>query len=481
MQRFAWSAVLVALLFAGSSTRPSFAGEQHVDFDARRAEARVALQKDLEAYVEWCQTSNLFNERKKALEILLELDPAHAEALKTLGWARDKKSGVWSPPAKPKEFRDFDKQALERAPARWREATGGYVAAMTALLEAGGLTGAQRELAARDALRFDPGTEHVHTLLGEVKSEKGWVLPETVRAKERRAVLRAQVQSALEQSAARAAPAPLNEREKKFPLRFEALVAPGLRVVGTTSQQELELTAQAVLALQDLLAAVFETKHALPADTTVFLLSDPRELPAFVDNHPAVTAAQRAELQKLEGGGIQGTNDFAFWTGDMQRRIDGVVRLLLGYWLSGAFEINVSQGWAYEGFGLFLTRSLVRTRMTWLAQPSTVLDPKQDMALRQKLMDPATNWMDEALRVLQEKRHSLPELFRKSATQLTTEDVLVSYVLATYLLEVRAEVVPEMLARVGTGYSSAQAFQEALGMDLVAFEPHLLRWLAERN
>jgi hypothetical protein len=234
--------------------------------------------------------------------------------------------------------------------------------------------------------------------------------------------------------------------------------------------------------MESLLQAVFESKHALPEDTTVFLLSDPAHLGPFLEHHPAVPKEARATFAKLENGGIQGTNDFAAWTGDSQRRIDAVVRLTLGYWLSGAFEIDVRQAWAYEGFGLFLTRSLVRTRMTWFAEPASVGDPQKDMALRQKLLDPATNWMDESLRLLLEKRQPpLAELFKKSGIQLTTEDVLTSYTLATYLLEARPEVVAKMLARLGTGYSTVQAFQEALGMDLATFERHLSRWLKERT
>src|SRR6185295_13419812 len=182
--------------------------------------------------------------------------------------------------------------------------------------------------------------------------------------------------------------AELSERERKIPLKFEVFAAPGLRVVGTTGAEELQLCAQAVQALLRFLPVVFESSYVLPADLTVFLLSTPDQRPVFVANHPSIPAEQRAQYEKLEGGGIPGTNDFAFWTGDTQRRVDGIVRLVLGFWLSGAYEIDVRQGWAYEGLGLFLTRSLVRSRLTWLAQASTVVDGKADMALRQKLLEP---------------------------------------------------------------------------------------------
>jgi hypothetical protein len=481
MRRIAASVVVLALLgHFGAGAAGAAAAAQLADFDARCAQAQAALEKELESYIAWCQSNSLFNERRKAYELLLELAPEHAEARKTLGHVRAK-DGTWKAPEKPKAFRDFDKKALAEAPARWKGHTQTYVDAMLALLEEQGLADDQRERAAAAVLHYDPDNERVHTLLGEVRGEKGWVLPETVAAKAQREVLRAHVKTALE-GAPVAESVALTEREKKIPLPLVAVAVPGVRVVGTTQLEELRLAAQAVVGLQSFLQAVFASKHALPKDLTVFLLAAPEHKQPFIASHPLIRPEQRAYYEKLEGGGVQGTSDFAFWTGDMQRRIDGVVRLLLGYWLSGAFEITVDQGWAYEGFGLFLTRALVRTRMTWLAQPSRVLDPKQDVQLRQKLMDPETNWMDEALRMLEEKRQTpLVELFKKDASGLSTEDVLYSYTLATYLLEARPADVPGLLGRVGKGYAPATALQETLALDLAAFERHLARWLKERT
>jgi len=471
-----WGAALVLL---GGLLRAQGA-QLAPEFEARRAEARAALVGSLEDFAAWCQGKSLFKEKARCYELVLELVPDHAEARKVLGYSRAK-DGRWTAPEKPKVYRDFDKKALEEAPERWAEATAGFVQAMVRELESGTLGAPERDAAASEALRFDPDNERVHTLLGEVESDKGWVLPETARARERRAVLRELVRSALEGAPPTEA-VPLTEREKRFPLHFEAVAAPGLRVVGTVSEDELRLTAQAVLAMERLLGSVFESKYRLPADTTVFLLADPAHFPAFLEHHPAIRPEQRAYFQKLEGGGVQGTNDFAFWTGDTQRRIDGIVRLVLGFWLSGAFGITVDHGWVYEGFGLYLTRSLVRTRMTWLAQPSSVLAPEQDMALRQRLMDPATNWMDEALRLLIEKRQpAFGEFASKNGSQLTTEDVLYAYALATYLLEAHAAEVPPMLERIGRGFARTQAFQEAIGRPLSEFERTFERWLRERS
>jgi len=227
MKWIAGSAVLAVLSFAGTLAQAS-------DFDARRTAARASLVKELDGYLAWCQTKSLFLTRQKACALLLELEPEHAEARKTLGYTRAK-DGTWKAPEKPRELRDFDQKALGEAAGRWREATGSYVTAMVGLLEAGALSAEEKELAAREVLRFDAENERVHVLLGEVKGEKGWVLPETPRAKERRAELLEAVRTAFER-AAPAAPAELTERERRIPLKFKAFAAPGLRVVGTSGE-----------------------------------------------------------------------------------------------------------------------------------------------------------------------------------------------------------------------------------------------------
>jgi hypothetical protein len=474
MQRIARRAGLAALLLGALG---GWTSAQASDFAARREAARAELVRAIDGYLEWCQSKSLFLARKTACEFLLELEPEHAEARKALGYTRAK-DGTWKAPEKPKTPRDFDQKALAEAAGRWREATAGYASAMVGLLEAGALSEAEKELAAREALRVDPENERVHVLLGEVKGEKGWVLPETQRAKQRRAELFEAVQAAFE-GAPPVEPVELTERERRIPLKFKAFAAPGLRVLGTTGEEELRLCAQAMFSLQAFLQTVFATKHALPADCTVFLF-DPRELPVFAANHPALPESARAGFERQEGGGVPGTNDFAFWTGDTQRRVDGIVRLALGFWLSGAFQIETRTGWAYEGFGLVLTRALIRSRLTWLATPAAVSDPKT-IALRQRLIDPKTNWMDEALRMLQEERApALDELVRKDASQLTTEDVLYAYALATFLLEAHHEALSKMLKRLGTGYPGIAALQEAVGMDAATLERRLERWLTER-
>jgi hypothetical protein len=473
MKRLAGTLLLAVLLAGG-------AAGQGGEFERVRAQAQSELARALEAHVEWCTGKTLFQARERALLLLLELEPDHAEARKLLGFTREK-DGTWKPPAKPRPPKDFDKKLLGEADTRLAAAHGPYVERLWALLEAGALSAAERELAVADVLRFEPDHEHVHALLGEVHDGERWVLPETLTARARREVLRELVKSAFA-DVLPAEEVPLSARERAFGQKWKAVAVGPVRVVGSVPLDELRLCAQALQALERFAQGVFQVEHELPADLTVFLLADPAQKTSFIEKHPLIPSEARAYHLALEGGGVQGSADFAFWTGDAQRRIDGIVRLVLGYWLSGAFELRTDHGWVYEGFGLFLTRSLVRSRLTWLAQPSKTLPAAEDMALRQRLLDPESNWMEEAHKVLTGGAPPrLVELVKKGASELTTEEVLLANALVTYLLEAHPGEVARMLARVGTGFSQLEALGDATGRTPAELERHLLRWMEERK
>lgn len=472
MKCLAGTLLLVVLLAGG-------ARGQGGGFREVRAEARIELARALEAHVEWCTAKSMFQARERALQLLLELEPDHAEARKLLGFTREK-DGPWKPPAKPRPPKDFDKKLVGEAETRLAAAHGPYVERLVALLE-GGLAGEERALAVADVLKFEPDNEKVHALLGEVHDGERWVLPETLRARARREVLRELVKSAFA-GASPAEEVALNERERAFGPKWKAVAVGPVRVVGSVPLEELRLCAQALQALEHFAQGVFQVKHTLPEGLTVFLFDDPAQKTTFIEKHPAIPLAARAFHLALEGGGVQGTADFAFWTGDAQRRIDGIVRLVLGYWLSGAFELRTDHGWVYEGFGLFLTRALVRSRLTWLAQPSKTLPAAEDMALRQRLLDPESNWMEEAHKVLTSSTPPrLVEMAKKGASELTTEEVLLANALVTYLLEVHPGEVARLLSRVGTGFSQLEALGDATGHAPDELERHLLRWLEERK
>ena len=76
--------------------------------------------------------------------------------------------------------------------------------------------------------------------------------------------------------------------------------------------------------------------------------------------------------------------------------------------------------------------------------------------------------------------HFAEILVGRSVNSLTTEDMLLSYVLAAYLVEARPEEAVVLLRRIGAGESSQAAVESVLDLDLAQLGRRLRRWLDER-
>ena len=132
--------------------------------------------------------------------------------------------------------------------------------------------------------------------------------------------------------------------------------------------------------------------------------------------------------------------------------------------------------------GVYLTRELVGTRLTWYVKPSEYLVEEDDNALRARMLDTRSNWMNEALKVLEsEERPNLALLLGRDVNQLTTEDLLYSYVLCAYLLEAEGDRFPRILTKIGEGSPSVEVLEEVLELSLPKLEERVIRWLKERR
>jgi len=440
----------------------------------------MALHEDLEVYSEWCRGKRLFLERERVLRLILELDPENADALRVLGY-RKGADGTWQAPKKPKTFTNRDKSALAESPDRYQAALAPFLLEMEVLLDAD-LAVERLEQAQQDVLHYDPDHARVRSMRHEVQLDGLWVLAETATAKARRAELRELVRQGFEQ-APRPTRGDLTPTDKDIGLAWKGpFVTPIARALGTGEEEEPLRMVQALNATVFCFGAIFGVEASLHPNCTVYLLADPAQKTALLAGHTAIDANMRAAYEKLEGTGIQGTGDFAFWAEGAARRIDGVVRIAIGWLLADGYGITIERAWIYEGFGLYLTRALVRTRLNWFVQPSASLDAEAEAQLRGKMLEPDTNWMDEAYQVLQRPdRPRFAGLVKKNSFAYTVEDVLYSYALAAYLLEARWQETPELLQRIGRGAPTFGALEQTLGLTPEELDEQVLRWLSERR
>jgi hypothetical protein len=238
----------------------------------------------------------------------------------------------------------------------------------------------------------------------------------------------------------------------------------------------------AMHATRSYFKGAFGCEASYPDPLTVFTLPRASDKLAFLMGHPSIEPEYRKFLMDLDGSGIQGSGDLAHWAPDERRRMDGMVRQAIGWLLAGEYGIGTQQGWIFEGFGLYMTRELVGTRLTWFVRESKYLTPEEDQALKARLMDSKANWMNEAYKLFTaEKPTKLQFMLGKTVNQLTTEDMLYAYVLAAFLLEAESEKLPGLIRKIGAGSTSQEAFQLVFGLDVRQLDERVKRWLSERR
>ena len=90
--------------------------------------------------------------------------------------------------------------------------------------------------------------------------------------------------------------------------------------------------------------------------------------------------------------------------------------------------------------------------------------------------------MNEARELLDAgKATPFSELLSRPVDAMTVSDALVSYAFAAYLIEAYPDVLPALLAEIGSGVPSARAVPEALGRPLPQVQTRFARWLSERR
>jgi len=450
--------------------------------ETERQEAVAVLIGSLEELVDWSTKNKLFAERDKIFEQILAFDPDNFRAHKGLGHSR-LRDGTWVPEEDRKEPKNYNPSALADLAAERTRLTQDFRDRMLGILlrYEGELGPARREDIYYQILSVRPDDKDIRATLGEVLLDGNWVLGESATAKQRRAELKAAVKDSL---------ASVSKPQELLPSRADSdlgvawktlLRTDNVRVVSTGDHDEAMRVLQAAEAARGLFNIAFGVVVPYPADYTIYLLVHEKEQLAFLSAHPAVDEEGKAFFLSLQGCELPGLADCVYWNADPAARLDGTTRHTISRLLGTSFGLTTEHGWAYEGLGLYLTREIVGTRLTWYVQPGS--DPSEyQKSLRARLLATKTNWMNEAFEILgSERRPDLERVLTRNVNGMKVEDLLVSYALAAYLIEGRPDQVAPLLRRIGGGVAPGMAIRQVLGMDIDQLTERLQRWLGERR
>jgi hypothetical protein len=472
------SLVVLGLALASIAPPARASAQESVDYETGHKAAQVELVKRLEVLADWCNSKELFQERDRVWHSILALDASNAAARKGLRYARNP-DGSWQEPA-PREAKNRNAKALEELPAKRAAATEAFRETLLSLLAKEPETSPLRHTAYTEILAVDPDDRVVRGLRGEKDLDGKWVLEETWRAKKRRAEIKEFAKAAMA-SAAKIERLEPSANEKEFGVRWTSMLkSDGVRVLSTGDEAEARRTAELVQAAGPFFRAVFVCDTPHQESWTANILTRPGEQDLFLDRFPGMAPDFRAFLKNVVGCRFPGQPCIAYWDKEPARRLDGSARQTINDFLNRTFGLTMNHGWAWEGFGLYLTREITGTRFTWFIQPAP---GGKYNAMRARLMSPDANWMNEALTLFGSNEHpKLAALLENDVNKMGIEDMLCAYALAAYLLEGRPEEAPEILREIGLiKQTTAQAIQNVLHMDASQVEERLHRWLTERK
>jgi len=441
-----------------------------------RKAAKAQLVSRLEGVVKLCKLNKLQAERKRVSDLILRFDDRNHQALLGAGY-RKARGGEWKPPRASKSFVDAEDapEELQKARDEVRAAMGEFVKRLEQLLDTEGLSGAELDLVSGDILAVDPRNKRLRRKRGEegeVYFGGQWILDETMSGLDGRALLREMREDAEKQSAYEAEVFDVDT----FGISWKLAEPTGVQVFVTGEEEEARRLARLVGTVELVFGWFFQAHPSYPVRCRFFLMSE-AEKDTFLDNHPNIGAANKARFANLELSGIPGSSDQAFFADTPDQRADALARMCWLWFFQSTFGIDMTKGWVTDGFGIYLTEVLLDTRLTWFSTPLS-----EGTVQWGELLDQETAWMVEAAQLFADESDLvLTPTLNKRQDQFSARDLLLSYAFVGYLCEVRHDILPAALRRIGLNKPAGPTFQLTGELVLRHLPARMQRWLGERQ
>ncbi len=453
----------------------SVLGAQVQDFEAKREQGLKLRMECLEQHSQWLLDHKLLGTRLDFLRMIIQVEPDHAAARRSLGH-KPKQRGGWVVPARPKRSSDKSPKDKKREPQQRAKTLKPFVDYHMALLKQAGNDFEQRFLLASDLLAVVPNHPGLHAYLGEVQLERGWVPVETAKAEE----TEARMHKALKEArATKGKPAEATPKGAAFSLEWKGIMElPFGRVRGTVAKPELEKCAGYVQAVWALFRMLFDSDAELPKRFGIYLMRTEKEGDAFLKGFPAIEEAERGRLLKQRGVWIDRSTEIGHWSTQADERYDAVCRLFLQYLMRESFNVTLEHPWAHEGFGMYLVHEVTGTRKTWFL-PCKDLSLWEGDSLKTELLYPG-DWKLLGAQFLDNPlRPTVKQLVNVKTSEFRSAHLLYSYLLAAYLTEAYPEQVGALLYEIGDGVPAWTIFKRRLQLSEEALDLRLQLWLRQ--
>lgn len=419
-----------------------------------RAELFRSAAQRVERLMHDCQAQRLYLERDRLCEALIELDPEHAEARRTLHYRRGRNGWERATYHAPQNRGSV---GLESMNERRRELAADWRRDRLALAQRfdGWLARAERDEVWDDVVILAPEDAEARAYRGEVQDPRRtpgeparWILVETEAAQRRRAELRAFV------GTPEPAPAVPIAAARESGLDWGvSLASDEAQLHGVCSPEEAHAILLRTHGVARLFRELFDERPKLPRDFTLYVLGSRPARNAFLARHPS--ARVRASGTGALEGAWRSHEAAASWHEDPARRLDQLARESAECMLVESFGLGERAAWVLAGFG-----PLLAELAAGLPRPG-----------------PGSEGSGEP-----EGRRSLAELLVLERAAFSPADERLALLFARFLSEAHAPRLPLLLDEIGRGRrASPIALEERLGHELSALERRFLRWVEERG
>ncbi|MAG56966.1 MAG: hypothetical protein CMJ83_11785 [Planctomycetes bacterium] len=465
------SLVLLGLLLA-----PVLPGQA---YDPARRKLQGTAVRKLHEVATWCTRRGLGREELRVHQLIVQIDADDAVSRKRLGFEKDG-SGVWRQGRRP-TWPEIGTEKLGELFTRRQEIVNVYRAGLLKLLQRNlrKLDPGRRHRELVSLLPLETGLDEIVSRLDQVKIKGKRTLPETAIANARRPVLRALGSSCLAVASEPKTIEP-DATEKGVGLEWKGTVATRyIRVLSTESPEGAVEAARATEAVGELFRLVFETKTAHRKGLTAYLVSSEQEKAHFANHHPNVSQALRTQLGPNHGGWLDAYRVIHYGAG-RGARVDAACRQVLSNYVADAWKTTPSQGWAYEGAGLWLTHTVTGTRMTWFTRPESGSTAKE-IKERRRLCKPKTDWMKEAKKIMSgDSVLTISAVTSRNSADLKPKEVVHSYAFCSYLIEGFPVRAAKIFADAASGDRLSIVIEKNLGWSMDKLDRRFSKWVKER-
>ncbi len=451
-------------------------------------EARRSYADGLEELAAWCHKNGAYARRNHALESLLQFRPDDAKARKSLRYRFDRKANAWIRRDSYRAPSDGGTKTAKEYAGLRDALDGKFVGQAMDAIEAAeenlGPAAALQEL--RSLYAVAPSQPRLLERLGyeniaQVGEAPKWVSAASVRTPARRREIARWVEES-RQAGTQIKDDSLDDVDQSINVEWRQVRQVGpMRLVGRATAKEGDATLTVAATSLGLLSRMVGEPAELPSPWTVYLLERQEDMNRFISSYPGLDDDQRSRARKLGSMWMPGKTRCGVWGVDPVERADMVCKQVAVRFLDASYGIKTTRGWLVEALGLYINYAVVGTRLSRHVAITEYAKPGE-VPVTLGLEDPKADWLAVASVCLQGYETSdLARALGRNASEMTPEDVAVTYALVAYLCEgAEPGALKAILEPVGSGTaSSVVAIESWFKLPLFEIQLRLQAWLED--